>query len=422
MRKWRAFKALVHDGVDATLELVREGHESTSRVVLRFTDDIDPLRDPARAMNTVRRVGTDAVLGTIRVVNRTVEVITDRGLDLATASTTHTPETPLPMSSDVAGSLAWLGDAAIGALNAAVGDHLVDADNGLDLDMMLRIGDAYVAVEPEAMAKALVDAGPRVAVFLHGLGATEWSWCLEAEAYHGDPRACFGTLLERDLGFTPVYVRYNTGRHVSENGRRFAALLEEFVALYPVPIEDLTLVGHSMGGLVARSACDYGEREGRAWPAQVKRVFYLGSPHRGAPLAKFGHVLADVLTAIDLPATRITGRILDGRSNGVKDLRHGGLVDEEWLTPHAIADRDELPIAGARHVFVSATVTRDPAHPVGRLIGDLMVRVPSATGPTAREASFAIDTGHYGGVLHHHLQNHPAVYEQVRAICEGSKE
>lgn len=416
MRKWRAFKALVHEGVDATLELVREGHESTSRIVLRVTDEIDPLRTPARAVDDVRRVGTDAVLGTIRLVNRTVEVVTDAGLDLAAARTEHAADTPLPMRSDIAGSMAWLGDAAIGALNAAVGNHLEDQDNGLDLEMLFRAGDRYINPSEKLDIEA---ATPKVVLFVHGLGATEWSWCLHADAYHGDPSACFGTLLQRDLGYTPVYVRYNTGRHVSLNGRRLAALLETFVDAYPVPIEDLTIIGHSMGGLVARSACHYADEEGLGWTSCVRRVFYLGSPHLGAPLAKFGEVLAGVLTSIDLPATRITGLVLDGRSHGVKDLRHGALVDEEWLSPHPIADRDELPLPHAQHVFVSATVTEDADHPIGQLIGDLLVRVPSASGPVEHRAPFVIDTQTYGRVLHHQLQNHPAVYEQVRDICGG---
>ena len=421
MRRWRAFKALVHEGVDATLELVREGHESTSRVVLRVTDEIEPLRKPVRAVDDVRRLGTNAVLGTIRLVNRTVEVVTDAGLDLATKpDAEHTPETLLPMRSDVAGSLAWLGDAAIGALNAAVGNHLESSDNGLDLDMHFRVGDTYVELDADAVSAAIPDPTPKIALFLHGLGATEWSWLLHAEAYHGDVTSCFGTLLHRDLDFTPVFLRYNTGRHVSENGRRLAELLERFVAAYPVPIEDLTLIGHSMGGLVARSACHYAEQDGLDWPARVPRVFYLGSPHRGAPLAKFGDVLADVLTSIDLPATRITGLVIDGRSHGVKDLRHGGLIDEEWLSPHPVADRDELPVPHAKHVFVSATVTEDATHPIGQLIGDLLVRVPSAAGPEVHHEAFTIDTRTYGRILHHQLQNHPAVYEQVRAICAES--
>jgi hypothetical protein len=83
MRRWRGLKSLIHDAVDATVELVREGHESTSRTVMRVTDEVPPLREPARVVDAVRRLGTSSVLGTIKVVNRSVQVVTDLGLDVA---------------------------------------------------------------------------------------------------------------------------------------------------------------------------------------------------------------------------------------------------------------------------------------------------------------------------------------------------
>lgn len=417
VRRWRGLKALVHDAVDATVDLVGEGHESTARTVRRVTDATPPLREPARVVDSIRRVSTAGVLGAIKLGNRTVEVVTDAGLDAAERAlwSEVAPPAAVPMRGDAPGEASWLGDAAIGLVNAAVGHHLHARDNGLGVAMTLRAGDRYVPLEPEALREALPGAGPRVALFVHGLGTTEWSWCLEAEAYHGDPSASFGSLLARDLGITPVWLRYNTGRHVSENGRELSALLERFVDAYPGALADLTIVGHSMGGLVARSACHYGREHGRGWTAKVRRVFYLGAPHQGAPLAKLAHALDRVLGAIDLPGTRIPARILAARSDGIGDLRHGAIVDEDWLAPLPEASSEAPLLEGARHYFVSATLTEDAEHPLGRLVGDLLVRVPSASGPPRRESHhFAIDTSHQGGVLHHQLQNHPAVYAQLR--------
>jgi pimeloyl-ACP methyl ester carboxylesterase len=455
VKRLRGLKALVHDAIDTTTHLVREGHESTSRAVMRVTDRIEPLATPARAVDGVRRLSTDTVLGTIRLVNRGVEVLTDAGLDLAERALAREGdehaiddalEPAVPMRSDAIKSGVWVGDAALGLVNAAVGDHLRRRDNGLDLDMRLRAGDSYVELAsrraPDAMTIALERAGEvptaRVVLFVHGLGTTEWSWCLEAEAYHGDARTTFGSLLRRDLGMTPLFVRYNTGRHVSENGRALSALLSALVRVYPVPISEIALVGHSMGGLVVRSACHYGlehaegEASGRApWLAHVRRVFCLGSPHRGAPLEKLGNVVTGILGAIDLPGTLIPARILEGRSAGIKDLRHGALVDEDWLgrDPDALLDegRREVPLLpGVAYHFVSATVTRDPEHPLGRVIGDLLVRVPSALAPGVesaatvrteerREQRFEIETQRFGGVMHHQMQNHPAIYEVLRS-------
>ncbi len=410
--KLRGLKALIHDAVDATTRLVDVGHESASRGVRRVTDQLDPIRKPARVVDEVRRVSTRSVLWTIRAVNRVVELITDTALEVVLPEDAPSGAVDaLPLRSNVVTEGAWLADAAIGLLNAAVGDVLDAQGNGLDMGMVFRANDRYLALEPKLWAEHVPNASPKVAVFVHGLGTTEWSWCLEAEAYHGDPSACFGSLLETDRGFTPVYVRYNTGRRVSVNGRELAMALERFVAAYPVPIEDLTLIGHSMGGLVVRSAAHYGLEAGHPWTELVRRIFYLGSPHQGAPLAQLGHSVTGILEAVDHPATKVIGAILGRRSAGIHDLRYGALVDEDWLTadPRDMSDATLLP--GIEHHFVSATVTADPEHPVGAWVGDLLVRGTSAGGP--REAHFPIDTRRYGGVLHHQLQNHPGVYAQL---------
>lgn len=429
MRRWRGLKALVHDAVDRTTELVEEGHESTSRSVMKVLGAIEPLAEPARFVDGVRRVATKGVLGTIRTVNRAVEVVTDVGLDAAAHAARSRsgelaePESAVPMRSDATRSLAWASDAALGVVNGAIGDTLHARANGLDLGMSLRHHDAYVELEREALARAIPGATPRVAVFVHGLMTTEWSWCLESAAYHGDPSASFGSLLARDLGYTPLFVRYNTGRHVSENGRLLARQLERLLHAYPIPIEELLLVGHSMGGLVVRSACHYAAAEQLAWPAHVRRVFCLGSPHHGAPLEKLGQLAAALLGAIDTPGTRIPARLIEGRSAGIKDLRNGALVDEDWLgrDPDALREDDaarDVPLLDhVAYHFVSATLTTDPAHPLGQLVGDLLVRVPSASGSRLTQRTFPIDTRHHGGVLHHQLQNHPAVYDQLRAAC-----
>lgn len=435
MRTWRGLKALLHDAVDATAELVREGNDSTARTVLRATDLIPGLKAPARAVDEVRRVSTSTVLGTIKGLNRVVETVSNYGLDRALADKAEPGEMKaVAMRSDAPGGLPWAGDAALALVNAAVGDHLHGKANDLDLGMTFRVGDRYVPLTtgaPYPREDGGPEPSPKVVLFVHGLGTTEWSWCLEAQAYHGDPSASFGSLLERDLGYSPIFLRYNTGRHISDNGRLLAAQLEQLVAVYPVPIEELVLVGHSMGGLVVRSACHYAAQQQLGWLASLRRVFCLGAPHRGAPLARFGHLLADVLGSIDLPGTRIPARILDKRSAGIQDLQNGAVVDEDWLIPaqdvltqvptvdDSWPDSRSDRLAHVVYHFVSATVTRDPQHPLGRLMGDLLVQTPSASGPDVRTHSFLIDTQHYGGVMHHQLQNHPAVYEQIRAACES---
>jgi pimeloyl-ACP methyl ester carboxylesterase len=432
VKRLRGIKALVHDAVDKTTELVDEGHESTARTVKRVLSVVPELERPAELVDGLRRVSTRSVLGTIRFVNRAVEALTDAGLDLAAERArargdVAEQKTPMPLRSDVVGSRAWLADAALGLLNGAVGDTLHASKNGLDLGFELRAVDTGPLPLDRDDARAslitlLCEPRARVVVFVHGLMTTEWSWWLESQAYHGDPSASFGTLLARDLGVSSLWARYNSGRHVSENGRLLARALAALVAAWPVELDELVLVGHSMGGLVIRSACHYADVEGLGWPRLVRRVVSLGSPHHGAPLERVGKLATALLGSIDTPGTRIPARLLEGRSAGIKDLGAGKLVDEDWLgrDEDAVADDTARRVPLLPHVtycFVSATITRDPEHPVGRLVGDLLVRVPSASGARLEASTFPIETRLYGGVAHHELQNHPAVYEVLRDLC-----
>ncbi|MCB9698819.1 MAG: alpha/beta fold hydrolase [Alphaproteobacteria bacterium] len=395
MRRWRGLKALVHDAVDATADLVREGNDASHRQVRRVTDRIDGIAGPARVIDGVVRLGTHTTVASVQAVNRVVEALTDVALDATVAVDPAPAEPPIPLRSDIVGSAAWIADAALAAVNGAVGDHLAARGNGLDLGMVLRLGDRYLDGGP-------VDVSGPVVVLVHGLATTEWCWALEAEAYHGDPAATFGSMLEADAGLTPIYARYNTGRAVAENGRTLAEQLEALVA--GGAITRVVLVGHSMGGLVARSACDHAVRSGHRWLALVDLVVSLGTPHQGAPLARLGASATSGLLAIDVPTTQVLARVLAARSAGVRDLEHG-----------------DVPLLdGVRYAFLSATVTEDPEHPAGRWLGDLLVQVGSASGPRGvEERTFPIHTATFGGVMHHQLQCHPAVYRQLRELVVG---
>ena len=437
-RTLRGLRCFVHDSVDRTTDLVDLGHESTMRAVRRISDRIEPLRAPVRVVDGARRFITRGVLTTIKRVNRSVEAIGNAAFDVAESlsggsqegSQVAKPQEGSALPPDVPRARDRVGNTALGLVNAAVGDRLSEDGNGLDLQMVFRTQDHPLTLELDMqldgnrLEALLPNASPKVALFVHGLANTEQSWSLRSETYHGAAGITFGSLLERDLGFTPIFLRYNTGRRVSNNGRLLATELQRFIDAYPVPIEDLTLVGHSMGGLVIRSACHYGALGELPWTSRVRRVVCLGSPHRGAPLAKLGHSLTAVLSAIDLPATQVIAKVLAGRSAGVQDLRHGALLDEDELDETRLPRPETAPgviwLPKVQHIFVSSTVTENPNHPVGRLIGDLLVRVPSATGPALKTSNFAIDSHHHGGILHHHMQNHPAVYEQLRRACSNA--
>jgi pimeloyl-ACP methyl ester carboxylesterase len=295
------------------------------------------------------------------------------------------------------------GAAALGVINGLRGDALDREGNPLAQPMSIRVrGDVVAPGE-------IADAGPRIVVFVHGLFETELAW-----RYGGGPT--YGQRLAADLGCTPVDVRYNTGRHVSENGASLADLLGALVREWPVAVEQIALVGHSMGGLVARSACCHASERGDAWIRLVSHTVTLGSPHTGAPLESAVHYASAALATV--PETQPFARFLRRRSAGIRDLRQGSLVDEDWRDrdPDALraaACREVPLIEGATHHFVSATVTRSPDHPVGRLIGDWLVLQPSASG--RGRIAFRGEHGlHVGGVHHLALLNHPQVYERLR--------
>lgn len=301
------------------------------------------------------------------------------------------------------------GAAAIGILDGLIGDQLAAERSPLAPDTAVRVNGAVVPVTPAGLATAFPDATGHLTVFLHGLMETEFAWG------RGD-RPTYGTRLADDLGSTEVMIRYNSGRHISDNGHELAQLLDDLVLLWPVPVTGLTLIGHSMGGLVIRSACHQAVGRDAYWPDLVRHTVCLGTPHLGAPLARGVH---RATAALRLWSTsRPFGALLGRRSAGVHDLFRGAVTEEHWrdTDPEAFwqpaVDYPPL-LEGARHLYVTATVTRRPDHPFGRIVGDGLVLTNSGGGRDRKHhLGFEIDDGfHIGGAHHFTLLNDDAVYE-----------
>jgi pimeloyl-ACP methyl ester carboxylesterase len=276
--------------------------------------------------------------------------------------------------------------------------------------MGLRVGGAVV--EPEDVPATFPAATRRLVVFVHGLMETEHAW-------RSGGRPGYGERLSHELGCSALDIRYNTGLHISRNGRLLAELLEGIVAAWPVDVERIALVGHSMGGLVARSACCQASELGQPWVRLARHVVTLGSPHAGAPLAQGVHYAAHALHA--LPETRAFGRLLRRRSAGIRDMRQGSLVDSDWEgrdpeTLRAAACAEVPLLEGATHCFVAATLTRSERHLLGRLLGDALVLGPSAAGRgrTRKVPLRPEHCVHVGGAHHLALLNHPDVYAKLR--------
>lgn len=316
------------------------------------------------------------------------------------------------------------GRVILGVLNGAHGDLLDREISELSLPMSLRFGGRDAAVEPAALSVAYPDATARLAVFLPGLVETEDAWRYHAARHHGDPTVTYGTLLQRDLGYTPVWVRYNTGLRISDNGRELSALLDRLVAAWLAPVQDVVLIGHSMGGLVARSALaqagDSSVAGDRHWPGLVRDTITLGTPHLGAPLEQGVNAAVHLLDRFG--ETRWLARQLAARSVGIKDLRYGNVVEADWVGRDPDASGNyctDVPLhAGARHFVVVAALAGSPDSPMGDLVGDLLVRPKSASGDTSDHRRLPLPAEHIhrlSGLHHLDLLNHPQVYAQMHS-------
>lgn len=433
MRRLRGFVDLVFDLVEETANLVERTHDAVvERSVRRFAP-IEPARSTAAVVTGIQTTITSLTFGSIRAVNGISRFAVNAAADAAEGGFDEPMldgmELATPIRSSAVGTPSWYVDYAQSSLNGFWGDYLSRKNSRLDLGMTIRDHGRHLPVTPEAFARAFPNPTPKICVFVHSLAGTEWLWSVASEEHYGDPGVTIGTRLRDDLGYTPIYLRYNTGRHISENGRTLSKLLSEVLDAYPSQVEEIALVGHSMGGLVARSAAHYAREHGEPWAAHLRHIACIGSPHLGAPLEKAVNVLTHVLRRVDAASAQVPAELLSARSAGVKDLRHGYTVDEEWMgrDPDAVfADaRRNVPLVdGVGYYFVGATITRDPEHPVGQLFGDLMVRLPSASGEhpePARRIPFSSGAV-FAGMSHIHIANHPRVYEALHALFGGVAE
>jgi pimeloyl-ACP methyl ester carboxylesterase len=250
-------------------------------------------------------------------------------------------------------------------------------------------------------------------VFLHGLVETERSWFRSGWSDGRRSGKDFGSRLAEDLACSPVYVRYNSGRHISDNGRELVDLLSELVGAWPTEVTDIILVGHSMGGLVARSALHQAHRRATPWSSKVTRLVCLGTPHTGAPLERGVAWVTALFDRGSLGAP--LSWLLAVRSDGIKDLARGYLHEKQWTREHpAKKQAGEAPETvlpqGVRQLFVSATLSRSEDSVLGRLVGDLLVRPASAT-----DRSQHADVRWLGGLNHFDLLGHDRVYETMLA-------
>ncbi len=290
-------------------------------------------------------------------------------------------------------------DAFVAAINGMYGDHLVETDNPLAADMELRYEG-----QPLDLEQAPVAFTGKVMLFVHGLCLNDDHWTRDGHNH--------GQALATDLGYTPLYLRYNTGLPIADNGRALAGILENLLQDWPQQPAELVIVGHSMGGLVARSACHHGSLAGHDWLTHLGKLISIGTPHHGAPLERGGKWLEIAMdfSPYATPFTRITTK----RSAGITDLRHGSITE-------TVQNFIPLP-KDAECYAMAATLGKKRNHASEKLIGDGLVPLDSALGrhkDTSRTLAFpkkrqwvGFETGHL------QLLGDPGVYSQLRDWLE----
>ncbi|HEY2015323.1 MAG TPA: hypothetical protein VGH38_17565 [Bryobacteraceae bacterium] len=303
-------------------------------------------------------------------------------------------------------------DAILAALNGVMGDYLAAAGNPLAISMGLRRKGRALSLETPALAAAIPHAGRKLIVLIHGLCMNDRQWTRKGHNH--------GTALARDLGYTAIHLHYNSGLHISTNGQDFARMLENLVGQWPVPVEEIVILAHSMGGLVSRSAVHYATAAGHKWPGRLRKMIFLGAPHHGTPLERLGNAMTAGLHLS--PYTDAFARLGEIRSSGITDLRYGNLLEEDWCGRDRFDRsgdlRSPVPLPAKVQCYAIAANLEKKSGLNTALLGDGIVPVNSALGrhPDPRmNLSFADSRQWVGYAMNHFdLLSKPAVYGQIR--------
>lgn len=344
-------RGLAQLGVDATRGVVGIA-EQLHRTILDRTNPLAQGRAPQGA--AARTTGiTGAVYGAVRGTTGLV----GRGLDLGLRMLEKRVPGNLPSTRT---------EAILAAVNGIWGDHLAATHNPLAIPMRLRLNGRALALTPDGLLAAMDSAKPkgRIAVLVHGLCMNDLQWRRNGH--------CHGDVLSQELGCSVLALHYNTGLSVADNGAQLATLLNDLTAAWPVPVHELVLVGHSMGGLVARSALAHADAQDQtpAWRARTRHLVCLGSPHQGARLERGGRLIDSGLSLS--PYLTPFSRLGKTRSAGINDLHDGSV---------------RAPLPGDVQVgLVAATSAPEPQGLRHALMGDGLVTVASAWGEHADPA------------------------------------
>lgn len=285
-------------------------------------------------------------------------------------------------------------------LNGLIGDKLALKKDSWSIPLSFRVDGRDVPVHE--LDPAL--RGRHTVVFVHGLMADERIW----KKFGG---------LKKD--YATLYVRYNTGLHIYENGKLLAQLLNSLQK--ELRVKSLHLMGHSMGGLVIRSACHYGKRNRHVWVEKVRSIFLIAVPNAGAALEKLGHMTTGALNRIARWHLGTIGNILEQRSDGIKDLRLGSMLEEDWINskmkPASVIDRAPVPpLPGIEYHILVGNLSANEKSLMAKYFGDGLVTHSSAIAATLFKVATVkvfVRTGHNS------ILANPKVIRHVQTVLRG---
>lgn len=298
-------------------------------------------------------------------------------------------------------------------LNGLIGDHLEKTDNPLKIEMQFKHQGKALQIDKKIIKETYPVITDKIVIMIHGSCMNELQWTQDEHNH--------GTAIARELDKTPVYLHYNSGRHISTNGQTLNTLLEKLVAQWPVPVQEITIIAHSMGGLVSRSALQYGQAQEQSWAKKLKKIIFIGTPHHGASLEKAGNYVEVILKAI--PYAKPFARLAKIRGAGVTDLRYGNLLDEDWqgIDQHSIEgdQRTHVPLPKKIACYsIAGVAAKATASKSKKSLGDNLVNLKSALGQhknTAKDLAFkkehtlvVYETNHVA------LLSSPEVYAQIK--------
>ncbi len=297
-------------------------------------------------------------------------------------------------------------EAILAAINGALGDHLAATDNPLQIEMQFRLHGKTLATKE--LKQAIENSTGRIVFLIHGSCMNDLQWNRDGHDH--------GASLALDMEITPIYLHYNSGLHIPENGKQLATLLEEVIA-NSKQTPEIIILAHSMGGLLARSTCYYAEKENHSWLQHLSKLIFLGTPHHGAPLEKGGTLIEQLLEIS--PYSAPFSRLLQVRSSGMNDLRDGSIVENDWNTrrKQTGAVRTAVPLPADVQCYAIAA-SRNSSSISDKLIGDGLVTVDSALGHSKNlELTLSIPDSQQWigqGMGHWDLLSHADVYQQIK--------